>query len=82
MEESWEEERRGAGSGVGGDRWDVQRVRKLNRGMQQWGVGTVGSQQKVLDARKATGSQVTMGMTLAETPNKGEREPVKTIWRG
>jgi hypothetical protein len=33
VEESWEEERRGAGSGVGGDRWDVQRVRKLNRGM-------------------------------------------------
>jgi hypothetical protein len=28
-----------AGSGMGRDRGDVQRVRKLNRGVQQWGTG-------------------------------------------
>ena len=26
----------GAGSGMGGDRDDIQRVRKLNRDMHQW----------------------------------------------
>ena len=39
-----------------------------------------GSHQKVPDARKARGSQDPM--TLAEIPNKGERKPVETIFRG
>ena len=30
---------RGVGAGVGGDRGEVQRVRKLNRGVQQWEMG-------------------------------------------
>jgi hypothetical protein len=46
------------------------------------GWGTGGSHQKVSDARKARGSQDPTGMmTLAEIPNKGEREPVETIFR-
>ena len=36
------EEKRGAGSGVGGNGRDVQRVRKLNRGVYQWGMGNWG----------------------------------------
>jgi hypothetical protein len=55
-----------AGSGVGGDGVEVQRVSKLNRAMWQWGM------QKVPDARKARVSQHTREMTLAEVPNKGE----------
>jgi hypothetical protein len=39
-------------------------------------------QQKVPDARKARGPQNPMGMILAEIPNKREREPVETMWRG
>ena len=46
------------------------------------GDGEPGSNQKVPDARKARGSQDPTGMTLAEIPNKGEREPVETISRG
>ena len=41
-----------------------------------------GSQEKVPDARKAKESQDPMGITLAEMPSKGEREPVGTISRG
>ena len=42
-----EEERRarrkgGAGSGMRGDRDDIQRVKNLNRGVQQWGMGNWG----------------------------------------
>ena len=37
-----------------------------------WGIG--GSHQKVPDTRKARGFQDPMRMTLAEIPNKGERE--------
>jgi hypothetical protein len=32
------------------------------------------------NARQATGSQDPKRMTLAEIPNKGEREPVETIF--
>jgi hypothetical protein len=41
-----------------------------------------GSHKQVPDARKARGSQDPTGMRLAEMPNKGEGEPVKTISRG
>jgi hypothetical protein len=41
-----------------------------------------GSHQKVPDARKARDSQDPTGMTLAEIPNKEEKEPVETISRG
>ena len=45
-------------------------------------VGEIGgSYQKDPDARKARVSQDLTEMTLAEIPNKGEREPVKTIPR-
>jgi hypothetical protein len=44
--------------------------------------GTEGSHKKVPDAREARGSQDPTGMTLAEIPNKGEREPVETISSG
>jgi hypothetical protein len=44
---------------------------------KKWGTG--GSNQKVPDARKARGSQDPTGMTLAEIPNKGEREPVEIM---
>jgi hypothetical protein len=43
---------------------------------------TRGSYQKIPDAWKARGSQDSTGMTLAEIPNKGEREPVQTTSRG
>ena len=46
------------------------------------GWGTEGSHQKVPDARKARGSQNPTGMTLAEMPNTGVGELVKTISRG
>jgi hypothetical protein len=45
-------------------------------------MGTGDSHQKVPDARKAKGSQGPTSMTLAEIPNKGEREPVETIYSG
>ena len=45
------------------------------------GIGNRGNQQKVPDVKKARGSQDPMGITLAEIPNKGEREPVETLWR-
>ena len=41
-----------------------------------------GSQQKVPDARKAKGSKDLIGMTLAEIPNEGEKEPVEITPRG
>jgi hypothetical protein len=44
--------------------------------------GTGGSHHKVPDARKARVSQNTKGMTLAEIPNKGKKEPVEKISRG
>jgi hypothetical protein len=42
---TWEEKWRGRGirwaeSGMGGDKGDVQRVRKLNRAVYQWGIET------------------------------------------
>ena len=40
-----------------------------------------GNNQKVPDARKARGSQDSMGMTLAEILPKREGEPVETISR-
>jgi hypothetical protein len=40
------------------------------------------SQQKVPDTWNGRGSQDTLRITLAEIPNKGEREPVETITRG
>jgi len=46
------------------------------------GVGNLDSHQQVPDARKTRGSQDPTGMRLAEMPNKGEGEPVKTISRG
>jgi hypothetical protein len=42
---------------------------------------TWGTHQKVPEAKKARGFQDPTGMTLAEIPNKGEREPVETIYR-
>jgi hypothetical protein len=43
--------------------------------------GGVCSHLKVPDARKPRGSRDTMGMRLAEMPNKWEAEPVGTISR-
>jgi hypothetical protein len=43
------------------------------------GWGTMGSHQKVPDARKARDSQNPMQMTLTEKFNKWERETVETI---
>jgi hypothetical protein len=45
-------------------------------------MGNWSSQQKVPDVRKATGSQDTTGMTLAEISNKRQREPVETLSKG
>ena len=47
-------EERGEESGVGGDRGEVQRGRKLNRCSSSGGLGTGDNQQKVQDARKAS----------------------------
>ena len=44
-----------------------------------WGTWVV---HKVPDARKRRGSQDPLAMILAEIPNKGESEPVETIWKG
>jgi hypothetical protein len=38
--------------------------------------------QEVPDARKGEGSQDPKGMTLAEIPNKGQREIIESISRG
>ena len=67
--------------GVGGDRGEVLRVRKLNGGVQHCGVQpeTGCIHQKVPDARKARVPQDPSVMTLAEIPNKGGTEPVETI---
>ena len=45
---------------------------------EEWGAAN----KKVSDDRRARGSQDTTGMTLAEIPNKEEKEPVETISRG
>jgi hypothetical protein len=45
-------------------------------------MGAEGSNQKVSDARKARSSQDPTGMTSAEIPHRGKREPVETISRG
>jgi hypothetical protein len=37
---------------MGGDGGDVQRVRKKNRGVKQWGMGDWGNNQKVPDGEK------------------------------
>jgi hypothetical protein len=63
--------KRGTGSGVGGDKGDVQRVRKLTEVCSNGGWKT--GYQKVPDARKAKASQDPTGMTLAEMPHKGRR---------
>ena len=76
-------EKRGAGSGVGGDGRDVQRKgQKIEQKYVAMGWGTGGSQQKVQVARKERGFQDPTEMTLAEIPNKGEIEPVEIISRG
>ena len=46
------------------------------------GLGVASSHQKVMDDRKARGSQDPTGMKLAEIPNKVEREPIDTISNG
>ena len=84
----WEELRRnkeekrknvGAGSGVGGDRRDVQRVKKQRCVMC---VAMGDGEQKVIDTRKTRGSQDPVVMTLTEIPNNRERDTVETIWSG
>ena len=67
---------------MGGERGDVQRVRKLNRVCNNGRWGTGGCKQKVPDTRKARASQDPMEVKLAEVPNKRESEPVKTISGG
>ena len=68
--------------GVGGDRGEVLRVRKLNGGVQHCGVQpeTGCIHQKVPDAKKARVPQDPTVMTLAEIPNKLGTEPVETIY--
>jgi hypothetical protein len=44
----------------------------------EWGTGD--NHQQVINVRKARGYQNTTGMRLAEISNKGEREPVETIF--
>jgi len=62
------ERKRGAGSSMGGDGGDGQRVRKLKQRCVAMGDGeTRGSNQKVTGARKTRASRDTMGMILAET---------------
>jgi hypothetical protein len=68
-------------SSIGRDRGAIQSVRKLNRNVEQWGVGKRGSHQKVPDARKVRGLQDPVGMTLAEIPKRVEIESVETISR-
>jgi hypothetical protein len=67
---------------MGGDGNDTQRVRNLNRGVLQLGMGNWGYHKQVPDARKARGSLDPIGMKLAEMPNNGEGGPVDTISRG
>jgi hypothetical protein len=64
-----------------GDGGEVQRVGNLKEGEKGEG-GTGSSHYKVPDARDPRGSKDPTGRTLAEIPNKGEREPVETISRG
>ena len=65
-----ERKREQAEFGVGGDRQCVQKVKKVNSDVQQWGMGNRVSHQKVPDARKARGFQDPTGMTLAEILKK------------
>ena len=78
--EERERKKGGTGSGVGGERGVGGVCQHLNRG-SNGGLGTVCSHQKVPDARQETVSQDSTRMTLAEIPNKGERESVETISR-
>jgi len=71
---------RWTGSGMEGDRDDIQRVRNLNGGVYQWGMGNC--HQQVPDARKARGSQDPVGMKLADMPKKEGGRSVETISRG
>lgn len=73
MEEGREREKR-AGSNMGRDRREVQRARRINRNIQQWGSENGGLSTRS-DARNDRCSQDPMGMTLIEIPNRGETEP-------
>jgi hypothetical protein len=80
---TWEERRkkRRSESGMGGDGGDVQRIRKLNKGVEQWGMANWGvatrkSQMAVKQEPPRT------PRSLAGIPHKIEGEPVKTISRG
>lgn len=53
-------------------------ARTLNRGIQQWGIGAGGWNQKISEAREARASQDPLGITLAEITQKMEAEPVET----
>jgi len=70
-----------AGSGIGRDRVDIQRVLSLNRSVLEWGMVNGGSHWQVLDGRKARGSQDPRWMRLTIMSNIEEREPIKTISR-
>jgi hypothetical protein len=43
-------------------------------------MGNWGSHQQVTDARIARGFQIPTGMKLDEMPNKGEGEPLETLY--
>jgi hypothetical protein len=67
---------------MGQDRREVQRVRKLNRNVQQWGMRNWG---QPLESPRCQGSKRLPGpneMTLAKISNKEEIEPVETTLSG
>jgi hypothetical protein len=85
-ERTSEKERKGEGNGGQDQVWEE--IREKYRGSGNWTEvcnngrwRAGGSHQQVSDARKARGSQDPTGMTLAEIPNKCEKEPVENISR-
>ena len=69
---------RRVGSGMGGDRKGAQRGRRMSTNMYRQGLGGQGEPLKIPETWDVRGSQDLMGMTLAKTPNRGERETEKT----
>jgi hypothetical protein len=82
---NWEEKRRGSGKGG-----TIRYGRRQERGTEEIEQRCIAmrngelvlSHQKVPDARKARGSQDLTEKTLAEIPNKWQREPGETISTG
>jgi hypothetical protein len=70
---------RSSGSGVGRDRREGQRTRRMNGKLQLAKIGGVGFLEDVPETWDGGDSHASMGVTLAETHSSGNIEPEEAI---